>query len=322
MGANRVQKWAAFWVLGLIWGSSFLLIRVGVEEVSPFQVVFMRTGIAALGLNLVLLLRGKHIPFNLRELFPLLVIGVGNTVIPFVLISWGETQIDSGIASVLNATAALFTAVLAHYAFRDERITIQKIAGLALGFFGVVVLASRSWVDGQIVTGDLAGQLAVVVASFFYALFGVYSRKLMHGRYEPMVISAGSMVAASILSGLLMLIAPYFNGQPPVPLADLTQDALIALVLLGFLNTFIAYILFYWIIQQLGASRASMVTYVTPAIALVLGAVVLNEIVDWRLLAGAALILSGIGVVNLRLWARPRPADVSTGDELASEKAH
>ena len=316
-----MQKWAAFWVLGLIWGSSFLLIRVGVEEVSPFQVVFIRTGIAAVGLNLVLLLRGKHIPFNLRELFPLMVIGVGNTVIPFVLISWGETQVDSGLASVLNATAALFTAVLAHLAFRDERITVQKIVGLALGFLGVVVLASRSWVDGQIVTGDLAGQLAVVVASFFYAFFGVYSRKLMHGQYEPLVISAGSMVAASILSGALMLIAPYFNGQPPVLLADLTRDALIALLLLGFLNTFVAYILFYSIIQQLGASRASMVTYVTPAIALVLGAVVLNEVVDWRLLVGAALILSGIGAVNLRLFGRRHPVDVATNESLASEKA-
>jgi drug/metabolite transporter (DMT)-like permease len=171
-------------------------------------------------------------------------------------------------------------------------------------------------VDGEVIAGDLAGQLAVVLASFFYALFGVYSRKLMHGQYEPMVISAGSMVAASILSGLLMLIAPYFNGQSPVPLAELTQDALIALLLLGFLNTFIAYILFYSIIQQLGASRASMVTYVTPAIALVLGAVILKEIVDWRLLVGAALILSGIGVVNLRRLVRPRRADVG----LASEK--
>lgn len=315
-----MQKWAAFWVLGLIWGSSFLLIRIGVEEVSPFQVVFIRTGIAAVGLNLVLLLRGKHIPFNLRELFPLLIIGLGNTVVPFVLISWGETQVESGLASVLNATAALFTAVLAHFAFRDERITVQKIVGLALGFIGVVVLASRSWVDGQVITDDLAGQLAVVLASFFYAFFGVYSRKLMHKQYEPMVISAGSMLAASIVSGVLMMIAPYFNGQAPVLLADLTRDALIALLLLGFLNTFFAYILFYSIIQQLGASRASMVTYVTPAIALVLGAVVLNEIVDWRLLVGAALILSGIGAVNLRMFSRRRPVDVPASDGLASEK--
>jgi drug/metabolite transporter (DMT)-like permease len=315
-----VRKWAGFWLLGLIWGSSFLLIRVGVEEVSPFQVAFMRTAIAAIGLNLVLLLRGKHIPLNLRGFFPLLVIGVGNTVIPFVLISWGEQSVESGLASVLNATAALFTAVLAHFAFRDERITVQKIVGLLLGFSGVVVLASRSWVNGQVVTSDLVGQLAIVLASFFYGYFGVYSRKIMHGQYEPMVISAGSMVAASILSGALMLIAPYFNGQPPVPLAELSRDALIALLLLSLLNTFVAYIIYYWIVQQLGAARASMVTYVTPAIALALGAVVLNEVIDWRLLVGAALILSGIGVVNLRMFSRRSPIEVPVSDALVREE--
>lgn len=301
-----MRKWAAFWLLGLIWGSSFLFIRIGVEEVSPFQVVFMRTGIAAVCLNLVLLLRGKRLPMSREGLFPLFVLGIGNTVIPFVLISWGETQVESGLASVLNATAALFTLVIAHLTFKDERITAQKVAGLALGFLGVVVLASRSWVDGRIVTGNLAGQLAIVVASFFYAAFGVYSRKVMSTRYDSMTVSAGSMLFAAVIAGVLMLLAPPLGGMPPKPLTDLSADALNALLLLGALNTFVAYILFYWIIQQLGASRASMVTYVTPAVALVLGAVILNETIDWRLLVGAALILSGIGVVNVKLqpWRR------------------
>jgi drug/metabolite transporter (DMT)-like permease len=308
-----VRKWAAFWLLGLIWGSSFLFIRIGVEEVSPFQVVFMRTGIAAVCLNVVLLLRGKHLPMSRAGLFPLFVLGIGNTVIPFVLISWGETQVESGLASVLNATAALFTLLIAHLTFKDERITAQKVAGLALGFFGVVVLASRSWVDGRVVTGDLAGQLAIVVASFFYAAFGVYSRKVMSTRYDPLMVSAGSMLFAAVVSGGLMLLAPSLGGMSPKPLSELSADALNALLLLGALNTFIAYILFYWIIQQLGASRASMVTYVTPAVALVLGAVILNETIDWRLLTGAALILSGIGVVNVRLMSR-RPVVAAASD--------
>lgn len=308
-----MRKWAAFWLLGLIWGSSFLFIRIGVEEVSPFQVVFMRTGIAAVGLNLVLLLRGKRLPMSRHGLFPLLVLGLGNTVIPFVLISWGETQVESGLASVLNATAALFTLVIAHFTFHDEQISIQKVAGLALGFLGVVVLASRSWADGQIVTGNLAGQLAIIVAALFYGMFGVYSRKVMSTRFEPMMVSAGSMLFAALISGVLMVIAPYLGGEAPKPLAELSADALNALLLLGTLNTFIAYILYYWIIQQLGASRASMVTYVTPAVALVLGAVVLNEIIDWRLLVGAALILSGIGVVNVRLSPR-RPVAAAASD--------
>jgi drug/metabolite transporter (DMT)-like permease len=309
-----VKKWAAFWLLSLIWGSSFLFIRIGVEEVSPFQVVFMRTGIAAVGLNVVLLLRGKHIPLNWRGLFPLIIIGIGNTIIPFALISWGETHVESGLASLLNGTAALFTLVIAHFAFHDERITLAKVVGLVVGFVGVIVLASRSWAGGQIITGDLAGQLAIVVAALFYAAFGVYSRKTMNNRYEPMVVAAGSMVAAATGSGILMVLAPSFGGQSPVALNALGNDALWALLLLGFFNTFIAYILFYWIIQQLGAGRASMVTYVIPAVGIVLGALVLDEVVDWRLLVGAGLILSGIAVVNLRLFRRRVPVTVPVGE--------
>ncbi len=301
-----MRKWAAFWLLGLIWGSSFLFIRIAVEEVSPFQVVFMRTGIAAVGLNVLLLLRGKRLPLSLSGLLPLLIVGIGNTVVPFALISWGETQVESGLASVLNATAALFTLVIAHFTFSDERISPQKIAGLALGFLGVVVLASRSWVDGQIITGNLAGQIAIVGAALFYGVFGVYSRKTMGTRFDPLTMSAGSMLFAAIISGLLMFIAPAVGGIAPKPLSEISADALNALVLLGALNTFVAYTLYYWIIRELGAARSSMVTYVTPAVALVLGAVILNEVLDWRLLLGAALILSGIGVVNLKIFARSR----------------
>ena len=309
-----MKKWAAFWLLSLIWGSSFLFIRIGVEEVSPFQVVFMRTGIAAIGLNAVLLLRGKHIPFDLRGLIPLIVIGIGNTIIPFALISWGETHVESGLASLLNATAALFTLVIAHFTFHDERITMPKIVGLVVGFIGVMVLASRSWVGGAVITSELAGQLAIVLAALFYAAFGVYSRKTMNDRYEPMVVAAGSMLTAAIGAGILLLLAPAFGGEGFVALNTLRDDTLWALLLLGFFNTFLAYILFYWIIQQLGAGRASMVTYVIPAVGIVLGALVRDEVVDWRLLVGAGLILSGIAIVNLRLFRRRSPIAVPVGE--------
>ena len=121
-----MKKWSAFWVLGLIWGASFLFIRIGVEQLSPFQVVFIRTGIAALGLNLVLLSRGKHLPFNWRDLMPLIILGVANTTIPFALITTGEKAITSGLAAMLQSAASLFTAVIAHFYFSDERLTPRK----------------------------------------------------------------------------------------------------------------------------------------------------------------------------------------------------
>jgi drug/metabolite transporter (DMT)-like permease len=297
-----LRKWAAFCVLGLIWGSSFLYIRVGVEQLSPFQVVFIRTAIAAVGLNAVLLLQGKRLPFNWRDLTPLFIIGVGYTTIPFALITWGEKSITSGLAAMLQSVSTLFTMVIAHFLFTDERMTMQKVVGLVIGFFGVTVLASRSIVDGQFDVPQLTGSMAIVLASLFYAVFISYSRKVIQSRFEPLVVSTGSITFAAILSGICMVIAPLLGGQAATPLDTVSSDALIAMGILGFLNTFIAFIIFYWIIRELGASRASMVTYITPVVGLALGAIVLHEEVDWRLIAGAALILSGIAIANLRVF--------------------
>lgn len=299
-----MQKWAGFWILGFIWGSSFLLIRIGVEQLAPFQVVFIRTGIAAVGLNLVLLSRGKHLPLNGRLLVPLLIIGIGNTTIPFALITWGEQAITSGLAAMLQSAASLFTLVLAHFFFIDERITLQKIIGLSVGFLGVVVLGSHSIVDGVVDVPVLTGALAVVLASLFYAIFTIYSRKAIQRRYEPIVVSTGAMTFAAISSGICMVIAPLLGGEAATPLNLISTDVLIAVTLLGLINTFVAYIIYYWIVRELGAARSSMVTYITPGVGLALGAIVLNETVDWRLLVGALLIFGGIAIVNLKVFNR------------------
>ena len=295
---TKRQAWIGFWVLGTIWGSSFLFIRVGVEQLPPFEVVFIRTAIAALGLLLTVYARGQRMPSTWDGIRPLVILGIGNTVIPFALITWGEQSIDSGLAAVIQASAALFTLIVAHFAFEDEHITAKKIGGLVIGFLGVVVLASRSWQDGEIVTGNLYGQLAIVAASFFYAFGGVYSRKVVSGRLEPFVVAAGAMTTAAIVTGVLMLIAPLFGGVAPVVPVDMHSDVLISIILLGLLNTWLAYMIFYTIIRTLGAAKTSMVTYIVPAVGLVLGAIFLNEVIDFRLLLGAALIIGGIGVVK------------------------
>ncbi len=309
-----MAKWIAFWVLGIIWGSSFLLIRVGVEELSPFQLVFIRTLIAAVGLNLVLLARGKHLPFNRRALLPLLIIGVGNTAIPFALITWGEQTVTSSVAAVLQSVATLFTAVVAHFVFADERLTLQKIIGLIVGFAGVAVITLvGSGAQGFSV--EVVGALAIVLASVFYAVFTTYSRVQIKNRFEPMMVSAGAMTFAAIVSGIAMIAAPFLNGQAPTPLDQVSSDALIAVVLLGLLNTFIAYTLFYWIVQKLGAARSAMVTYIVPGVGVVLGALVLGEPITAGLIVGALLILAGIAVVNVRLGGVFRQrAPVGAGD--------
>jgi drug/metabolite transporter (DMT)-like permease len=308
------RAWAGFWLLALIWGSSFLFIRIGTQQLPPFQLVFIRTGIAAIGLNVVVYLRGGRPVVDWRTLRDLIILGVVNTVVPFALISWGETHIESGLASVLQGTAALFTLVIAHFTFTDERISLRKLGGLVLGFLGVVVLASRS-TAGNLVQSDstmqLLGQLAVIVASLCYALGGTYSRKAMRQRLDPLVAAAGTMTVATILSGSIAWISPLVGGPPPMSLSQLTPEVLGAVLALGLVNTFGAYLIFYPLVSVLGAARTSMVTYVIPVVGLVLGAIFLSELLDLRLVIGTLMIVGGIGVVNLNLrswfsWPKAR----------------
>jgi drug/metabolite transporter (DMT)-like permease len=295
------RAWIGFWALAVIWGSSFLFIRIGVEQLSTFQLVFIRTGIAAVGLNIVVYLRGKRLPTDRQGLRDVAVLGIVNTLIPFALITWGEQSIESGLAAVLQATAALFTMIVAHVVFADERVTRRTAAGLVFGFAGVVVLASRSTAgDATAMAGapSLVGQVAIVVASFCYAMGGVYSRKAIQRRLEPIVAAAGAMTVTAAISGPIAYALPFVGGRAPVALARLTPGVLGAILTLGVLNTFIAYLIFYAIIETLGAGKASMVTYVIPAVGLTLGAIFLNEPVDLPLLAGAAMIVGSIGICS------------------------
>ena len=298
------QAWIGFCVLALIWGSSFLFIRIGVEQLPPFQLVFIRTAIAAVGLNIVVLARGKRLPTDWRSIADLLFLGIVNTVLPFAFITWGETQIESGLASVLQGTAALFTLLVAHFAFADERITLRKIIGLVIGFLGVVVLASRSTAEAGSNTDStlhVLGQLAIVVASFCYALGGTFSRKAMQNRLDPFVVAAGAMTVAAITTGIIAYAGPVVGVTPPIGLNQLEPRVLGAVLALGFVNTFGAYLIFYPLIAALGAARTSMVTYIIPVVGLVLGAIFLGELLDVRLIIGAVMILGSIAIVNLNL---------------------
>lgn len=296
------RAWAGFWALAVIWGSSFLFIRIGVAELSTFQLVFIRTAIAALGLNAVAFLQGRRWPRDAAGLGDIVFLGVVNTVIPFTLITWGERSVESGLAAVLQGTAALFTLVLAHFAFHDERITPQKVAGLLVGFAGVVVLGTRTPAGGGSTDAGhhLLGQLAIVAAAFCYAVGGVYSRKAIQQRLSPIVVAAGTMTVTAVITGILAYLAPLAGGAAPAALLSLAPRVAFAAVTLGVLNTFLAYLIFYSIIATLGASRASMVTYAIPAVGLALGTVFLAEPFDLQLLGGAVMIVGSIGVVNLR----------------------
>jgi len=297
--------WVGFGVLGLIWGSSFLLIKIGVGVFTPLQLVALRVGLAAAAMLITLRLTKQALPADRRSRLGQIGVGLVNTAIPFFLITWGEQSIPSGLAPVRNATPPLFSLVIAHFALADERITPLKVLGRVSGFAGIVVLASRSLgVEG--LGGSLSGLLAVLAASGCYAAETVFVRRTLR-HLKPMVVACGALLTAT---GVMVPAALLVDGLPAA--AGLTAGPVVAILILGLLNTYVAYLIYYWLLDRWGATRTTLVTYLMPPVGLALGAIFLSEVVDARLILGALLIVAGVALVNLRFGAKPVPAVAPT----------
>ncbi len=302
-----MKNWAMFWGLGLIWGASFLLIKVGVEELGPLPLVSVRIGLAAVLMAIFLGVTRRRWPQTRRERLALLYVGLMNTALPFTLITWGEQNIDSGLATVLNATVPLFTLMFAHFALADERISPQKVIGLLMGFVGVAILASRSAESSS--PNTLPGQVAVLVASASYASSAIVIRRYLR-RVDPFVIAGGSLM----IGGVTVVTITLLTVRPLPDVGSLSIEAIAAVLTLALMNTVVAYFLFYHLIDAWNATRTSLVTYVMPPVGVTLGAIFLDETVDWKIVVGATLILGAIIVVNWRKRRQPVPA--------AAEPAH
>jgi drug/metabolite transporter (DMT)-like permease len=284
-----MKQWAQFWALAMIWGSSFLLIKVGVEEVDAFSLVSVRLGVAAIIFFIYMMATGRKFPRERKDQLTLVFVGLFNTAIPFVLISWGETQIDSGLATVLNSTVPLSTLIIAHFVLADERLNKAKVAGLVVGFLGVFVLTSRSLGDDS---NSLLGQGAVLLGSASYAVaINVLRLRLRH--LDQFAVAGWTVVigAIAIITATLLTVNPLPNP------ADVSTKAILAMLTLAAVNTVVAYFLSFSLIKAWGV-RASLVTYAMPPIGVTLGYLLLDEIIDWRLIAGAVLILFGIVVAK------------------------
>lgn len=314
----KLKNWGLFALLGLIWGSSFLWIKVGqggdlpalglahpagATTFRPFLLVAVRLLFGLIGLALVAAVQRTRLPRDRRTLLAYLFMGAVNTAIPFVLITWGQRQIDSSLASILNGTVPLFTIVIAHFWQADERITFGRLGGLLLGFAGVVVLVGRDFRPGALV-GNLWGELAVIAAAICYAVALNFSRRYLRNQ-SPVAQSFMVLLFADALMWAATPLAESPISWPTSPLAWF------AVVWLGLLGSCVAYLLFFSLINAWGATRASLITYVFPVIGLALGILLLGETADWRLFVGAALVVSGILVVNSRaLWQALRAAPV------------
>ena len=295
---------AAFILLGLIWGSSFAWIKVAVDEIPPATLVAWRMTLGAVGMvGMLAILPGITMPRGRREWLPLVVMGAVNAAIPIFLISWGEQYVDSGTAAVLNSLVPIFSLIIAGVMLRTEPVTALRVGGLVLGFVGAALLASRELELRADPTG-LIGALAVVLAAISYAVGVSYARHRIRTTHRY-VVAAGTLLFAAIDMWILALVA---DGGVILP----TQlDTIVSVLWLGILGSFIAYLLYFFLIEHLGATMSAMVTYLFPVVGVGLGVTLLGERLDARLLAGTVLVVAGIVVVTLRY--DPRLTRVATG---------
>ena len=285
----KLKHWIVFILLGVIWSASFLWIKIALAEIGPLTLVTYRVTFGLLtGLAVAAALRIR-IPRDLKTWRVFSILGILNVAIPFSLISWGEQTIDSAVASVLNATVPLFTIVMAHFFLRDDRMTVPKVVGLLIGFVGVVILLSQDF--NPQAKNSLIGQAAVIAASASYAVSYIYARR--NTQDIPGEIRGTMPLAGALL--IVGALAPAAEAPFKVPQLPLTW---IGLLWLGVLGTGLALIMQYYLVHEIGPTRATLVTYLLPLGGVLLGVVFLREALTWQLLAGAALIISSIAVVN------------------------
>jgi drug/metabolite transporter (DMT)-like permease len=289
--AAGLRGWLpSYLMLALIWGTSFLFIKVGVRELHPLWLTFGRVAAGVLTLLAVLLVTRDRLPRDARLWGHLSVVALLGVVLPFTLFGFGEQRVSSVLAGIWNAATPLVALPLAVLVFRTEKMTGRRAAGLGLGFAGVlVVLGVWQGVGGA----QFTGQLMCFGAAMCYAVAIPYQKKFIAGRAG----SGVSMAAAQLLAALaqLAVVAPLLAGRPPSP-TGLSTDVLLAVLALGALGTGIAFVLNFRVIRVAGVSTSTSVTYLMPVVATVVGVVVLGEHLHWNQPAGAAIVLAGVAV--------------------------
>jgi drug/metabolite transporter (DMT)-like permease len=282
--------WLVFIALGVMWGSSYLFIKIGVESVTPMTLVALRLGVGTLFLGGVLLLARGRLPSRPATWFHLMVMAVLNIVLPFSLVTWAELEVPSSLAAILTAAAPLYTIVIAALTLRDEPVTLQRASGLVVGFAGVVVLTGPAALASG---SSLAAVVALLLAAASYAAGAVYARRTVSG-LRPVVPAFLQVAIAFVMSGILAVAL-----EAPTSLAY-GPAAILAVLWLGLLGSGLAYLAYFRLIRAWGATRTTAVAYLLPVVGIVLGVLVVGETIDLRIIAGTALIIGGVTLVNAR----------------------
>ena len=295
---NR-RDWATLGALALIWGGAFFFIGVAVRHVPPFTYVLARLALAAAAMLAFLWWRGEPLGLPRRAWGAIVLLALINTALPFTLFGWAQTQIASGLASILNATTPIWGVIVAHLFTSDEKITPRKAAGVLVGFAGVALMIGPGLFAS--LGGGALAQLACVVAALSYALAGVWARRFKKMGVSPMSVTTGQLIVGALMMVPVALIdKPWTLDWPPL-------EAIAAIAALAVVCTAFGYVLYFKLIDSSGATNALLVTLLVPPTAILLGVMFLGEAISPIDIGGLALIGLGLAAIDGRLLSwRPR----------------
>jgi drug/metabolite transporter (DMT)-like permease len=285
------REWAMLLTLAAAWGGIFLYAKLALAELSPLVLVLWRLAIAALVLQVIARLAGYRMPRSLGIWAAFFAMGALNNVIPFTLINYAQTEIASGLASILNGTTPLFTVLLAHFLTRDEKLTAQRLFGVLSGMVGVAIMIGAEALQG--LSLHVAGEIAVVAAAVSYAFAGIFGRRFR--TLPPLVTAAGQVTASTVV--MLLFVPQVEPHWLPFAISRTAASAVLAMALIG---TVLGYILYFRILATSGATNLLIVTFLMPFIAILLGGIVLDERLELRHFAGMALIILGVVAIDGR----------------------
>jgi len=288
-------EWLLLIILSILWGGSFFFVGIAVEALPPLTIVALRVALAAMALVTVVYLTGLRMPTNHKVWIAFFGMGVLNNVIPFSLIVWGQTYIASGLASMLNATTPLFTVITAHFLTKDEKMTKLKLAGVVIGFTGVVIMIGYESLGEP--GKSFYGQIAVLGAAISYSLAGIYGRRFRQLGIKPLVTASGQVMASTVLLIPITLII-----EQPFTLPMPGLEIWLAIIGLALVSTALAYVLYFRILSTAGATNVLLVTLLVPVSAILLGTAFLGEQLELKHLLGMGLISIGLLSIDGRLF--------------------
>jgi drug/metabolite transporter (DMT)-like permease len=297
-----LRSWLpGYLALALIWGSSFLFIKVGIRQLHPLYVTLGRLAAGALTVLVVLLVTRGRLPRGGRVWLHLAFVGAVGAALPFALFGYGEQRVSSVLAGIWNATTPLIALPVAALVFRTERLTVRRGVGIVLGFVGVlIVLGVWRGVGGA----QFTGQLMCLGAAVCYGVAIPYQRRFLTGPE----LSGAAVPAGQLLMGMVQLaiVAPLVAGAPPAP-SRLSTAVIGSVLALGALGTGLAFVFNFRVIRYAGATTSASVTYLVPIVATLIGVLVLGERLSWYEPVGALVVLAGVAV-SQGLFGRRRPA--------------